>query len=546
LGAAALGYEAWHLGMTADEPSHLAAGYAWWLGSDTLQPSDTPPLTRILSGWVPRAMRIPVRRDAQAWRDRDAYAIGAAMIADLPPARAQRLLFFMRLPFVVFPLLIAFLLWRWGGQLFGEGIGLGLAACGILEPTILGHGALIGSDVPAAFGALWFAYAAWRYWLRPDLRRLLLMTVALVTAALIKFTLLPLVGVGLALALWRGPRRAAALIVPAAFYLATLAAYRFQAAPVSPVEIGNFRLVGVPHLLMPAVRLLAKLPWPAQFVRGLLFILLAAHGPGFVGYLLGRTITGRVLAYYPVAWALKYPIPLQILTLAGLVALAVRIARRRAIAAEAFIWGSAALYFGSAMFSCFHIGFRHVLPALPFFILGGGFALKTGDSHELPHFEWPVSPRFARYAAAAGLAWLAVSSLAVYPQGISYFNEWIGGPANGWKYLADSNVDWGQNLPELAAFMERQRIPEIKTFLFGLDPPGRYLKPGSWAPQPWPWGPGIVSERQLRPAPGFYAVSVNMLAAFRSPPEFQDYLACFRGREPMGRAGYGILIYEVK
>jgi hypothetical protein len=535
LGAAALGYEAWHLGMTADEPSHLAAGYAWWLGSDVLQPSDTPPLTRIVGGWVPRAMRTPVRRDSAAWRDRDAYTVGADMVADLSPARARWLLFLSRLPFIAFPLLIAFLLWRWGGELFGEGVGLGLAACALLEPTILGHGALIGSDVPAAFGALWFAYAAWRYWLRPGLRRLLLMTLALVVAALIKFTLLPLVGAGLALALWRGPRLAAGLIVLPAFYLATLASYQFHAAPVSPVEIGNFRLVGVPHLLLPAVRLLAKLPWPAQYVRGLLFIFMATRGPGFVGYLLGRTIIGRVLAYYPVAWALKFPIPLQMLTLAGVAALAVRIARRQAVAAEAFVWGSAALYFGSAVFSSFHIGFRHVSPALPFFILGGGFALA----------RWTAT-RAGRIAAAAGLAWLAVSSMHVYPQGISYFNEWIGGPSNGWKYLADSNVDWGQNLPELAAFMERHRIPVIRTFLFGLDPPGRYLKPGSWDPQLWPWRPGIVSHRRLQPVPGFYAVSVNALAAFSAPPEFHDYLACFRDREPMGRAGYGILIYEVK
>ena len=143
-----LGYEAWHLGMTADEPSHLAAGYAWWLGSDVLQPSDTPPLTRIVSGWVPRAMRIAVRRDSAAWRDRDAYSIGADMVGDLSPERARRLLFLARLPFIAFPLLIAFLLWRWGGELFGEGIGLGLAACALLEPAILEHGALIDRTYP--------------------------------------------------------------------------------------------------------------------------------------------------------------------------------------------------------------------------------------------------------------------------------------------------------------------------------------------------------------------------------------------------------------
>ncbi|MCX6627472.1 MAG: glycosyltransferase family 39 protein [Candidatus Solibacter sp.] len=500
LAAGALAYEAWHLGLTADEPSHIAASYAWWVGADVLLPSDTPPLMRIISGWVPRAMRIPFHRETELWRNRSAYEIGATTISSLNPERAQRLIFFMRLPFTAFPLLIAFLLWRWGRELFGEPIGLTLAACGILEPTILGHGALIKSDVPAAFGALWFAYTAWRYWQRPCLRRLLVMTLATLIATLTKFTLLPLLAVALALALWRGPRFAAATIIPLTFCVATLASYQFQAAPVSPMDVYKFSLAGVPSGLMPAVRALAYLPWPDQWVRGLLYIMASLHGAGFSGYMLGHKIAGAVPAYYPLAWGVKFPIPLQILSLAGLVALAQAIRQRKAGAAEAFIWGSVALYFGSAVFSTFHIGFRHVLPALPFCILGGGFALA----------RWGAG-RAARATSAAALVWLAAASLHVYPQGISYFNEWIGGPAHGWKYLADSNLDWGQNLPELATFMEERRIPMVKTFLFGLDGPERHLKPGSWEAQPCPWGAGTVSERRLQPQPGFYAVSVNSL-----------------------------------
>jgi hypothetical protein len=535
LGAAALAYQAWHLGMTADEPSHLAAAYAWWEGRDILNPSDTPPLMRIVSGWVPRAMGIPLRRDTEVWRSRDAYNIGAGIVAGLPPARARRFLFFMRLPFVAFPLLIAWLLWRWGGELFGEGIGLALAACGLLEPTILGHGALIKSDVPAAFGALWFAYAAWRYWNRPGLRTLLLMTLAMTIATLTKFTLLPLVGVALVLALWRGPRLVGAIAIPLTFYLGTLASYRFQAAPLPPEIRDTFRPAGVPRLLLPATLEIAKLPWPAQYARGLTFILGALHGEGFSGYMLGHKIAGRVPGYYPLAWAIKFPIPLQILMLAGLAALLARIRERKAGAAEAFIWGSAALYFGSAVFSSFHIGFRHVLPALPFFILGGGFALARWGGRR------PV-----RIAAAACMAWLVAGSLAIYPNGISYFNEWIGGPANGWKYLADSNVDWGQNLPDLADLMKRRQIPSVKCFLFGLDPPERYLKPGSWDPQPWPFSPDSALPRRLQPPPGYYALSINALAGFLAPPGYEDYLAYFRVREPIGRAGYSIFVYEVK
>ena len=76
------------------------------------------------------------------------------------------------------------------------------------------------------------------------------------------------------------------------------------------------------------------------------------------------------------------------------------------------------MIFGPAVFSNLHIGFRHVLPALPFLILAGGFAL----------LRWREA-RATRIAVAVGLVWLLAASAYIYPQGISYFNEWIGGPA---------------------------------------------------------------------------------------------------------------------
>ena len=151
---------------------------------------------------------------------------------------------------------------------------------------------------------------------------------------------------------------------------------------------------------------------------------------------------------------------------------------------------------------------------------------------------------------AVGLAWLAISTLRVYPQGISYFNEWIGGPAQGWRYLADSNIDWGQNLPGLGVYMERSGAPRIKTFLFGFDNPWHYLKPGSLEPQALPSAPDTSIGHNLAhnyvPQPGIYAVSVNFLTGFLAPAGYEDYLKCFRERRPDARAGYSILIFHVR
>src|SRR5450432_1255096 len=149
--AAALVYQTRRTGLTVDETSHFAAAYMYWLGEDVLSPADAPPLTRAICGWVPRVLGAPQPRDTNGWKLRDAYLMGAEIL-DRPNIRARRLLFYTRLPFLAFPLLIVWLLWHWGRQLFGDSVGLCLAASGALEPTILGHGVLINSDVPAAFG----------------------------------------------------------------------------------------------------------------------------------------------------------------------------------------------------------------------------------------------------------------------------------------------------------------------------------------------------------------------------------------------------------
>jgi hypothetical protein len=478
-------------------------------------------------------MGVTVDRATDGWQRQDAYSIGGRTLGRLPAADARRVIFLTRLPFLVFPLGIVYLVWLWGRQLFRDSVALGLAACAALEPTILGHGALIKSDVAAAFGALAFAYAAWRYWMGPDARRLGWMTAALIAAVLTKFNLLLLVLPAIVLVLVRDRRRAYALLPPVAVYLAIIAAYQFHAGPIEPEESGLFIPAGVPDVWRTS-NLVRHLPWPRQFVRGLLFVGGAMHNGDFRGWMLGHRIEGAAPGYYPLAWAIKFPIPLQVLTAAALAALLARLRRREACAADAFLWGFAVWYFGTAVVSDYHIGFRHALPALPFLVLAGGFALE----------RWGTL-RAGRWVAAALFVWLAVTSLRVYPQGISYFNEWIGGPVNGWHYLADSNIDWGQNLPELGAWRARHPGTRLRLYVFGLDEVGHYLPPRSWEPMPAPWSANTKLDRRLQPDPGIYAVSVNMLVGLPFERGWEHYLAFFRDRQPIDRAGYSILIYEV-
>jgi F0F1-type ATP synthase assembly protein I len=530
--AGALVFEAKHAGLAGDEPSHFAAGYLYWLGEDVLVPADTPPLTRMISGWVARVRRAPDPRLSKIWASRDAYLIGAEILG-VKGGPGRRMLFYSRLPFLVFPLGIVFLLWHWGRQLFSGGTALILASCAALEPTILGLGPLINSDVPAAFAALWFAYAAWAYWRNPTARRLLFLTLTVVIAVLTKYTLMPLIPIAWALSLLRGPRLLAAALIPSAVYGGILAASQFQAHPLSATVVGEFPGAGVPRILLPLAGKLSLLPWPTQFIEGILYVGSGLHGDGFTGYMLGHKIHGWVPGYFPLAWAIKFPIPLQLFALAGLATFAVHAVRQQTKAGEVLIWSTAMLFLGLAVSSNFHIGFRHVVTSLPFLILGGGFALE----------QWRTSSA-GRAAIGLAVVWLCISSGHVYPNGLSYFNEWIGGPKNGWKYLADSNVDWGQNYPELGAYLQRNKIQGARCFLFGFDNPWHYMREGTLSPQPWP-STETPPGRQYQASTGTYAISVNVLTGLVLPPGYEDYLMDFRHRTPVARAGYSIFIYKL-
>ena len=71
-------------------------------------------------------------------------------------------------------------------------------------------------------------------------------------------------------------------------------------------------------------------------------------------------------------------------------------------------------------------------------------------------------------------AWTIVGSLLAWPDYLAYFNEFIGGPRNGYHWLGDSNVDWGQDLKGLKRFMVQHGIDRIGLSYFGTADPAHY------------------------------------------------------------------------
>ncbi len=82
-----------------------------------------------------------------------------------------------------------------------------------------------------------------------------------------------------------------------------------------------------------------------------------------------------------------------------------------------------------------------------------------------------------RWSWAAGLALVvaqAVSAATIAPHYLSYFNRLTGGPETGYLYLADSNIDWGQDLPALRETLARVGAKRPLVSYFGNAPFDQY------------------------------------------------------------------------
>jgi hypothetical protein len=71
--------------------------------------------------------------------------------------------------------------------------------------------------------------------------------------------------------------------------------------------------------------------------------------------------------------------------------------------------------------------------------------------------------------------WFVMESLISMPYFISYFNEFGGGVMNGYKFVTDSNYDWGQDMRRLKIFVADKKIDKIAVDYFGGGNPKYYL-----------------------------------------------------------------------
>jgi hypothetical protein len=204
--------------------------------------------------------------------------------------------------------------------------------------------------------------------------------------------------------------------------------------------------------------------------------------------------------YFPTVLALKTP--LGMLTLLCLSPWLMK-NRRAAGLAAAFSAGIVLI----SMRGHIDLGVRYLLPVYVGFSVVGACAATQARS-------WA-----SKGAVVVLIMWQIVSGDLVHPDYLAYTNEITGGHPE--RFLADSDLDWGQDMKRLEAFLEHEHATNV-TFA----PFNRTYRMAI---------PATPGDRD-HPSPGWNAVSITIWKVF-GYPSWADRIP------PQRRIGRSILLW---
>jgi 4-amino-4-deoxy-L-arabinose transferase-like glycosyltransferase len=539
--------------ITNDEVVHIPPGYAYLTAHDFRLNPEHPPLVKMWATlpllWLRPAPAAATENLKQDWGERTLTTSVSFWHQNRAHYKAIAIL--ARLPMVALTLALGVLIFICGRRMFGPRAAVFAVALFSLEPTMLGHGWIVHTDIPAALAYLLFFFVLQSFCRQPDLGRALCFGLVTALALLTKFSLIIIVPVflgALAYMFWRSAtleysRRSVALHSLAAVALVLLtinAAYFFQHPFLTPEDAAVMRdtrqLFSSPAMF--AVKGLARI-LPTYYVFGLYTVMLH-NRLGHPASILGNYGTLGWWYYFPVAFALKTTLPFLLLSLSALgwsIWRAIAKSDKRILA----LLLPVALYLAVSMTGHINIGIRHIAPVFPFLFLLGGAGLDRLLENR--------RSKMTRIVVVVLLGWMVIDAVRIYPDYMSYTNELrLGRP--GWQVLSDSNVEWGQDVGALANYLKQRNETQVCGALSG-----------GWATLEL-YGVSLVdfAPRELPQARTKYvAVGAGMLngstvpgglkdanGAVLSEEQRRDFFASYRTATPEAVFGNSIYLYRAK
>jgi len=458
-----------------------------------------------------------------------------------------------RIVTILFSMLLAYYVFRWTKELYGPRSGLFSLLLYTVSPNIIAHARLITTDVYAAGMVTIATYYFWRFLSSGGWRLATLSAVFLGLSQLAKYScifLYPIFGVILTarygadlaraakMRAWEHLGRYLAKFLKLAVFFALVSLVVINAGFLfnkSLMPLGEYEFKSVAFKSMQAKMSALKglpVPLPKPYLQGLDWGKNREEtGRGFGSmYLLGhlRDI-GGFKGYYSVAFLYKEPIATQLLILLAII-LYVRNRRRYSFMRNELFLAAPVVFYAVYMnfFFNLQIGIRHYLVVFPFLYIFCGSLVsgRVGNEGAVP--EMCVPGRKMKVAISVLLAYLVISVLSYFPHYIPYFNEMVWDRRQGYKILADSNVDWGQG-----GYYAKQYVAQH---------PGAYLEQGLWHMKTY-------REKHLEeylhpqfPDSGLIVVNVNNYVGIYHP---HRYKWLREGYKPIDQIAYSYLVFRI-
>ncbi|HAS00009.1 MAG: Glycosyl transferase, family 39 [Candidatus Moranbacteria bacterium GW2011_GWC2_37_73] len=577
---------------TFDEVAHIPAGYSYITQQDMRLNPEHPPLLKDLIGIPLAFLNLNFDTTKQFWTgdglnriwDDGQWVAGKHLLYEAGN-NPDQILFWARLPIIIISVLLGLFLFMWGKEIAGILGGLFVLTLYAFDPNILGHNHYVTTDIGIAAFLTFAFYYFLKFIKNPTWKNAAIGGVFLGLVSCVKFSSImafPILGLVLlgyplikkishddteikenflrtklffsylikSLAAF-----AISMIIVWILYFANTfnmpqdviarqINFSFPSNDTNPLSIAT-------NSALTTLNSSAFLRPYAEYFLGVTMVFKRVAG-GNGAYFLNNVSGKASPVYFPLVFLLKETLPFLMLILFSLIYTGAQITRtfKRSITEKSIgknfkrflqtgvmqysLFGFIILYSYLSITGNLNIGLRHLFPIMPL-----AYLLVTKKVFDFLRHKHFATRHQLQIIFSILITWIVIIPIFNYPNYVSYFNESIGGSQNGYKYVTDSNVDWGQDLGRLKIFLdENPQIKKINVDYFGGGNPAYYL--GDKYVSTWD------SKRPIET--GWYAISTNSLQtsiydkANKTPATNYAWTQQY---EPIDMIGNSIMIYYV-
>ncbi|MEI7690378.1 MAG: glycosyltransferase family 39 protein [bacterium] len=548
-----------------DEIAHIPSGFSYVTTGDYRLNPEHPPLIKDLSA-IPLVLwgaKFPY----DYWRSNspvvnNQWEIGWDFIYRFGND-PNTLILLAKIPIMLLSLLFGYFVYRWATELFGKKAGIFALILYVFNTNIIAHSRFVTTDLGISFALFLAMYLLYKYIKYPTKIHLLFAGLGFGLTLVTKFSaaiLAPTFVIVFILMLVRkgdGEERS---------FLAEIndkkIGKRFLSGLVSFLIIGligifTMWLFYIPHTInmpsavqqkliyesLPGDNGLAKqaknvlLPLSdhaltkplAQWFLG--FFMVTGHVEGgHDAFLLGKVSNHGWWYYYPVTFALKTPIPIFAFFL--LVIIFWKRLNRKDWFTEAYLWIIPVVLMIMGMQGKINLGIRYMLPVYAFIFI---FLARLAGLVDYKALRKKIT--FLPSLIILLTLWYIAEAILIFPHYLAYYNEFIGSYKNGYKYLTDSNTDWGQDIRRLNDWTNNNNVDKIYVDVF----------PGAFPAKYYLGDKAIEWHVQNGKPQGYFALSATFFQNSRlkkTANNGMDY-SWLDSVKPVANIGGSILIYKL-